>query len=94
MPKDLERINKIKRWLNSFSPDRRERIIKFGYAHAGYRGCDNCPLGIDKNDFGLRCGKYAARILGVDEEKIVGKGCHTIFKAFENYMNKRRALKI
>lgn len=94
MLKDLKRINKIKKWLNSFSLDERERIIKFGYADAGFRGCDDCPLSTDKNDLGLRCGKYTARILGIDEEKIVGKGCDTIFKAFENYINKRRALKI
>lgn len=94
MPKDLKRINKIKKWLNSFPPDKRERIIKFGYAHAGYEGCNNCPLGFDKNGLDLRCGEYTARILGIDEEKIVGRGCDTIFKAFDNYINKRRALKI
>lgn len=94
MSKDLKRINKIKKWLNSFSPDKRKIIIKIGYADAGYGGCDNCPLSTDKNGLGLRCGKYTARILGIDEEKIVGKGCDTIFKAFENCINKRRALKI
>lgn len=94
MHKDLKRINKIKKWLNSFSLDKREKIIKFGYAYAGFRGCDDCPLSVDKNGLGLRCGKYTARILGIDEEKIVGRGCDIIFKAFENYINKRRALKI
>lgn len=92
MLKDLERINKIKKWLNSFSPNVREKIIKFGYAHLV--GCEHCPFSVGKNGLGLGCGEYIARILGVDKRKIVGRGCDTVFKVFEDCVNKRRTLKI
>lgn len=94
MPKDLKRINKIKKWLNSFSPDGRKKIIKLGYAYVECGGCEYCPLSRVKNDLNLRCSEYVACILGIDERKIVGKGCAIIFKTFEDCVNKRRLVKI
>ena len=94
MSKDLKRINRIKKWLDSFSSDRRARILAIGYAHTAWGNCENCPFSPGKNGLGLRCGKYAARILDVDERKIFGKGCDAIFQAFDDCVNKIRVLKI
>lgn len=94
MPKDLERINKIKKWLDSFTSGERKIIIGAGYAHTAWGNCERCPFSPNKNGLDLRCGKYAALILGVDERKIVGKGCGIIFQTFDDCVNRRRALKI
>ncbi len=94
MPKDLKRINKIKEWLDSFSAGERKIIIGAGYANTAWGNCRNCPFSPDKNGLYLRCGKYAALILGVDERKIVGKGCGIIFQTFDDCVNKVRVLKI
>ena len=94
MPKDLGRISKIKKWLDSFSVGERKIIIGAGYANTAWGSCRSCPFGPDKNGLYLRCGKYAARILDVDERKIVGKGCDAVFQAFDDCVNKIRVLKI
>ena len=95
MPKDLERINKIKKWLeDSFTPGERKIIIGAGYAKTAWGNCRSCLFSPDKNGLYLRCGQYAARILGVDERKIVGKGCAIIFQTFDDCVNRRRTLKI
>ena len=94
MPKDLKRISKIKKWLDSFPSGERKIIIGVGYAKTAWGNCECCPFSPNKNGLDLRCGKYAALILGVDERKIVGKGCGIIFQTFDDCVNKVRVLKI
>ena len=95
MPKDLKRINKMKRWLELFSKDRRARFIDVGYAHINNGSCHDCAFYEYNNDLKLRCGKYAARILDIKEKEVVGKGCSAVFQVFEKYAcKKNRTLKI